>query len=182
MPTSLPTAVEEFEPRAAQMILNTGSVGDAVETARSVRGSGPFSVGVDLPTLPAAYAGVQVEFAFPPDGLAVDAQLKSENPTLSTCVPLNVNPSLVPMRKGDMVYGQGGGCLGLGANVKSTAVGRLLDVEVHCVSNGSFVLTLVGTDEDPVFGSTIFLEGGVQTSVRSTSVTIDCSDVADVAP
>ena len=136
-----------------------------VDASRTVTGSAPFAVGINVTAAADAYKGYQWKIEYPGAGLAFDGGV-SENTGatgLTACVTSAVNAA--PLTPGNAVYG--GGCITLSPDFTTNYTGQTTTFNMHCLAAGTFSVQLVGA-------AFIAPDGGVLNAAMA-AITVTCA-------
>ncbi len=165
-----------------QMAVDADAGTAGIETTRSITGTANFTIGLNVTavgsanTPPSSYFGYQWEIAFPTVGLGfvLGSQVENTGATgLTTCSPPGDNSAATP-DPSDTVIGNGSGCITLGAT-PATLIGQTTTLNLHCLSDGVFVVSLLDINADGGFGTWLLDKFGNALDTGTTGTTITCS-------
>ncbi|MGB6837565.1 MAG: hypothetical protein WBF66_07675, partial [Dehalococcoidia bacterium] len=114
--------------------------GGAIDSSRTVTGTGTFDIDIVVTAAPNAYLAEQYKLGWDPALLAYDSETPTELGGM-LCGP--------PTAVANTVHN------GCAATAPTTATGVVHTVTLHCVGDGTSSLHLASLTEDPTFGTAL---------------------------
>jgi len=154
------------------MALDASSEEPGIQVSRDVSGDGPFSIAVQVAETATGYYGYQWEIEIPSAGLRFDPlSVEEQVPAtgLDFCVD-NYDQSPQGPDSEDTIV-RYGGCVGI---QQTSFTGVTTTLELSCLQDGVFVVSLVDFTQDDVFGSTLIEWAGDIFDTTTTGMTIRC--------
>src|SRR5207248_9211680 len=104
-----------------------------------------FSLGINVTADADPYKGYQWEIEYAPARLAFDGSVVDNTSAtgLGACANAAVNANATPVNAGELVYGDGAGCLTTSQTFKSSYVGQTTTFHMHCLTTGTFSVLLI---------------------------------------
>ncbi len=136
--------------------------GGAIDSARTVTGSGPFDIDIVVTSTSEPYKAEQYKLQWDAAVLAYDAERPANLDGLSLCGQ--------PTAGADTVWN------GCAATEPTTATGVVHTVTLHCVQDGTSPLHLVSIAEDSAFGTALATGPGTPLATSLTDAQITCGE------
>jgi hypothetical protein len=135
--------------------------GGEIAAATEVRGGGPFEIDINILRATTGYQAYQYYLEWDPNLLALDGHRDLKPDGLELCA----NPAI----SADVVAA---GCLSV--TEPTTFAGPVSTITFHCVANGTSVLHLLTSAEDPASFSTAMAPRGVVIHTDLTDASVTC--------
>lgn len=144
----------------AEMAVDAVSGGE-ITAATEVRGTGPFDIDINVLAATTGYQAYQYYLEWDPNLLALDEHRDLKPDGLELCAKPAISADVVAA-----------GCVNV--TEATTFAGPVSTITFHCVANGTSVLHLLTSAEDPASYSTAMAPRGVVVQTNLTDASVTC--------